>query len=205
MNSEKKERREAQLEKKAEAIKAYASEVKMKDEKDLTIDGRPYELLVNFHDGFDIERLEERFSDILTKYDYIVGDMGFDQLRLHGFYKSGSNRGLPAQDIDRLQDYLYEYCNFGCPYFVLKNLAVKKQKSSSTLDKELYGKENAHKKRQSAKAHGRRRGRNHKNKLSSHGIDKNYSMHSRHSKHEPVKVVKTTSRSKKRHFVIRQK
>ena len=73
------------------------------------------------------------------------------------------------------------------------------------VDKELYGKENAHKKRQSAKAHGRRRGRNHKNKLSSHGTDKNYSMHSRHSKHEPVKVVKTTSRSKKRHFVIRQK
>ena len=62
----------------------------------------------------------------MTKYDYIVGDWGYDQLRLHGFYEVGSKKGSPSQNIDRLEDYLYEYCNFGCAYFVLRNLDVQK-------------------------------------------------------------------------------
>ena len=28
-----------------------------------------------------------RYSDILNKYDYVVGDFGYDQLRLKGFIK----------------------------------------------------------------------------------------------------------------------
>ena len=126
MNSEKKVRREAQLARKAETIKAFASEVKMQSETELTIDGHPYILLLDYRQGFQIEKLQERFSQILTKYDYIVGDWGYDQLRLHGFYEVGSKKGSPSQNIDRLEDYLYEYCNFGCAYFVLKNLDVQK-------------------------------------------------------------------------------
>ncbi|MDO4457477.1 MAG: DUF1027 domain-containing protein, partial [Ligilactobacillus murinus] len=42
MNSEKKERREAQLAKKAETIKAFASEVVLQSPTQMLIDGRPY-------------------------------------------------------------------------------------------------------------------------------------------------------------------
>lgn len=205
VNNEKKERREAQLAKKAEAIKAYASKVVMQDETQLTIDGHPYELLVNFHDGFDIEKLEERFSEILTKYDYVVGDMGFDQLRLHGFYKSGSKKGLPAQNIDRLQDYLFEYCNFGCPYFVLRNLDVQKQKPSAALDKELYGNERPNKVRKASNNKNRkRRPKKRKTKNASDTSEKTYAVHPRKRK-QPAKKAKETKHSNKRHFVIRQK
>lgn len=124
LNSEKKERREAQLAKKAETIKAFASEVVLQSPTQMLIDGRPYILEKNYRNGFEVEKLEERFSNILTKYDYIVGDWGYDQLRLRGFYAAGSNKGTPTQSIERLQDYLYEYCNFGCAYFVLRNLDV---------------------------------------------------------------------------------
>lgn len=124
MNSEKKERREAQLAKKAETIRAFASEIVVQSPTQILIDGHPYILEKNYRNGFEVEKLKERFSQILTKYDYIVGDWGYDQLRLRGFYATESTKGTPAQRIERLQDYLYEYCNFGCAYFVLKNLDV---------------------------------------------------------------------------------
>lgn len=142
LNSEKKERREAQLAKKAETIKAFASEIVLQSPTHMTIDGRHYVLEKDYRNGFEVEKLKERFSSILTKYDYIVGDWGYDQLRLRGFYASKSSKGTPAQSIDRLQDYLYEYCNFGCAYFVLKNLevrtspATKKKKSKQTRHKQ---------------------------------------------------------------------
>lgn len=126
MNSSKRERREDQLMKKAEKLAEYASEIVMQSDTQMLIDGHPYVLVKNYRDGFRTDKLKERFSQILTKYDYIVGDWGYDQLRLRGFYESGSKKGTPSQNIDRLMDYLYENCNFGCAYFVLHNLDVQK-------------------------------------------------------------------------------
>ena len=123
-NTEKKERRAAQIAKKNERIKEQASELIMQSDTRMLIDGRPYELVKNYRDGFQTEKLQERFSHVLTKYDYIVGDWGYDQLRLRGFYRHGSKWGTPMQSIDLLDDYLTEYCNFGCAYFVLHNLDV---------------------------------------------------------------------------------
>ncbi|MEE5987485.1 YutD family protein [Ligilactobacillus equi] len=126
MNDYRRQRREEQLARKAETIKAFASDVIVKSEEEIEIDGHPYILLKNYRDGFQVEKLKERFSQILTKYDYIVGDWGYDQLRLRGFYASDSKKGFPSQSIDRLEEYLMEYCNFGCAYFVLHNLEVQK-------------------------------------------------------------------------------
>ncbi|MBR8658807.1 DUF1027 domain-containing protein [Brevibacillus sp. NL20B1] len=73
-------------------------------------------------DGWNPEAFKERYSDILDKYDYIVGDWGYGQLRLRGFYDN-SNRKVPfEQRIAALDEYLHEFCNFGCPYFVLKKV-----------------------------------------------------------------------------------
>ena len=107
MNSSKRERREDQLMKKAEKLAEYASEIVMQSDTQMLIDGHPYVLVKNYRDGFRTDKLKERFSQILTKYDYIVGDWGYDQLRLRGFYESGSKKGTPSQNIDRLMDYLY--------------------------------------------------------------------------------------------------
>lgn len=94
--------------------------VRMIDATNLVIEEHKYEIVMNYRDGFSIEKLTERYSEILTKYDYIVADWGFDQLRLKGFYEDKNHKVPQEQRIGSLQDYLYEFCNFGCAYFVLK-------------------------------------------------------------------------------------
>lgn len=186
MNNEKKERREAQLAKKAEAIQALASDVQMTGPNELLIDGRPYLLLENYRDGFQIEKLKERFSQILTKYDYIVGDIGYDQLRLHGFYEVNSKKGYPAQSIERLQDYLFEYCNFGCAYFVLKNLDVQTPEPSSRSREEKVN---------------RKRSRR---KPRVYTEEKVYEIRLKKNNRIKTKATKNSS-TKKKHFTIKQK
>ena len=78
-------------------------------------------ILENEKDAFDTTAFSQRFSEILLKYDYIVGDWGNEQLRLKGFYKDERDV-KKANRISRLDDYIKEYCNFGCAYFVLENL-----------------------------------------------------------------------------------
>lgn len=101
-----------------------AAEVVRVDETHLTINGHPYEVVANERDGFDFTEFSRRFSTILSKFDYIVGDWGFEQLRLKGFYAE-DRAGAKQNQIDAVQDYLYESCNFGCAYFILHNLDVK--------------------------------------------------------------------------------
>ncbi|MBZ2406755.1 YutD family protein [Liquorilactobacillus hordei] len=204
MNSEKKERREAQLAKKAETIKAYASNVQMESETQLLIDGHPYVIEKNFRNGFDVEKLKERFSQILTKYDYIVGDWGYDQLRLHGFYAADSKKGFPSQSIDHMQDYLLEYCNFGCAYFVLHNLDVTKpvRKSKKHQNRNNNKKKNIDSDTKTV----RRKPRETERKKKPYTSEKKFEIRERNNRKENV-AVSTIKRNntRKRHFVIRQK
>lgn len=197
MNSSKRERREDQLMKKAEKLAEYASEIVMQSDTQMLIDGHPYVLVKNYRDGFQTDKLKERFSQILTKYDYIVGDWGYDQLRLRGFYESGSKKGTPSQNIDRLMDYLYENCNFGCAYFVLHNLDVQKPTP--------VPKENRRKNRVSSKQRKRKRQR--QNNVYE---EKVYEVHSRKpnrnsDKRNKMKAKTVGKNSRSRHFTIRQK
>jgi uncharacterized protein YutD len=88
------------------------------------LNGHQYKLLKNYREGFDGDQLANRFSNILNKYDYIVGDWGYDQLRLKGFYDSANPLFRPEQGVDTIEDYLFEDCNFGCPYFIVQNCEV---------------------------------------------------------------------------------
>ncbi|MBA1393743.1 DUF1027 domain-containing protein, partial [Lactobacillus sp. XV13L] len=79
-----------------------------------------YTIAVNHGDELDTRRLAMRYNTVLRKYDYIVGDWGYGQLRLRGFYDNERPQAKLDQKIATLQDYLLEYCNFGCEYFVLE-------------------------------------------------------------------------------------
>ncbi|WP_461219633.1 YutD family protein [Lapidilactobacillus salsurivasis] len=96
--------------------------VKVLDPENLEIGSRRYQLLANYRDGFEPERLGQRFEPILGKYDYIVGDWGFDQLRLRGFYVDENRNANRDQVISSLEDYLIEFCNFGCAFFVIQRV-----------------------------------------------------------------------------------
>lgn len=87
--------------------------------KDTTvfIDTVEYTLIENYKNAFTSDSFQDRYTKLLQKYHYIVGDWGHEQLRLKGFYEVGHKSDAT---INTLQDYLREYCSFGCAYFVLK-------------------------------------------------------------------------------------
>ncbi|NEU30083.1 YutD family protein [bacterium LRH843] len=94
----------------------------------IRIQGMRYEVIGNVKNGWDEEAFKARFSDVLNKYDYIVGDWGYNQLRLRGFFNDDHKKATFDTKISTLPDYLYEYCNFGCSYFVIKRLKEQGEK-----------------------------------------------------------------------------
>lgn len=83
------------------------------------IGGKIYELVQDHKNGWNPEAFRDRYSEVLDRYDYIIGDWGYNQLRLKGFYREGHPKANKDTSISVLSDYLNEYCNFGCAYFVL--------------------------------------------------------------------------------------
>ncbi len=84
-----------------------------------------YTLEHEHKNGWNAEMFKERYSEVLERFDYIVGDWGYNQLRLRGFYQEGHPRATKDTVISSVVDYLNEYCNFGCAYFVLRKTEVK--------------------------------------------------------------------------------
>lgn len=203
MNEEKRQRRQVQLAKKAATIKKYASTVERKDDENLLIDGHPYRLVKNYRDGFQVEQLEESFSEILLKYDYVVGDWAYEQLRLHGFYKPRPNVHLtPLQNIEYLADYLTEYCNFGCAYFVLANQKVPpvklqpKKNNKQKKRRQAGQKQKAAAKKAPSKRNGKRREKPAKQK-----------QQKKKNNNQPHTQTKkqTKTQAKKRRFTVRKR
>ena len=86
----------------------------------ILINDKVYELTYEHKNGWNADAFKERYSEVLERYDYIVGDWGYSQLRLKGFFKENSSKATKDTNINSLQDYLNEYCNFGCAYFVVE-------------------------------------------------------------------------------------
>ncbi|MBY0096966.1 YutD family protein [Mesobacillus maritimus] len=81
-----------------------------------------YEVIDDYKEAFNEEAFRSRYSDILTRYDYIVGDWGYGQLRLKGFFEDQSQKATFDTKISTVSEYLYEFCNFGCAYFIVKKV-----------------------------------------------------------------------------------
>ncbi len=88
----------------------------------ITIQGNRYEVIEDVKNGWNEEAFKARYCDILSKYDYIVGDWGYNQLRLRGFFEDNHPKAPPDAKISHLAEYIYEYCNFGCAFFVIKKV-----------------------------------------------------------------------------------
>ncbi|MBQ3434459.1 MAG: DUF1027 domain-containing protein [Selenomonadaceae bacterium] len=88
----------------------------------ICVNNHCYELVENVKNAFNEEAFRARYADILGKYDYIVGDWGYNQLRLRGFFDDHNQKATYDTKISTLSEYLYEYCNFGCAYFVLRKV-----------------------------------------------------------------------------------
>lgn len=95
----------------------------------IKLNGQFFEIIEDYREWFDEETFVNRYSDILDKYDFIVGDFGYDQLRLKGFYKDSNKKAELSKRFSTIQDYLLEYCNFGCPYFILRRIPEAEMKN----------------------------------------------------------------------------
>ncbi|WP_260989980.1 YutD family protein [Paenibacillus xylanexedens] len=84
------------------------------------VGGKNYEIVQNHKQGWNPEVFRDRYSEVLERYDYIIGDWGYSQLRLKGFYRDNHPKATKDSTISYLVDYINEYCNFGCAYFVLQ-------------------------------------------------------------------------------------
>ncbi|QMV40932.1 YutD-like domain-containing protein [Cohnella cholangitidis] len=84
--------------------------------------GNAFSLVHEYKSGWNPEAFRERYSEVLERFDYIVGDWGYNQLRLRGFYRDGHPRATKESAISSFVDYINEYCNFGCAHFVLSKL-----------------------------------------------------------------------------------
>ncbi|MFD2670745.1 YutD family protein [Marinicrinis sediminis] len=104
----------------------------------IQLGGKQYELLKDHRNGWNAEAFRDRYSEVLDKYEYIVGDWGYNQLRLKGFHKEHTGKQVPRDQntFDQLEDYLLEYCNFGCAYFVLKRMEEPKKERPSREGRE---------------------------------------------------------------------
>ncbi|KXH79230.1 YutD-like domain-containing protein [Sporosarcina sp. HYO08] len=93
----------------------------------IILDNWQFEVIKDYRNGFNEEAVLARYSDVLLKYDYILGDWGYGQLRLKGFFDDKNPKATYETKISTLQDYLFEYCNFGCAHFVLRKISKVKQ------------------------------------------------------------------------------
>jgi len=157
-----------------------------------------YRLVKDYRDGFDYEALIKRYNDVLAKYDYIVGDWGYDQLRLRGFFKDDFKSAPIDAKINTLNDYLYEFCNFGCAYFVIEQIGDFKRKGrSSSGFKPNKNKNQAH---TEEKRYDNRNNKKSKYKGNNQSKRNNQQVNKKNQKNN-----KAVTETKERHFKIKTK
>lgn len=88
--------------------------------KTIKINEKEYEIIKDNQDAIQIEELTEKLTEYFDEYDYVVGDWAYGKLRLKGFYEENNEKVSAINSIANLDDYIKNYCAYGCKYFVLR-------------------------------------------------------------------------------------
>lgn len=91
----------------------------VQDGDKIKINNQLYQILINKEDALDVDLLRAKYDPYLDQYDFLVGDISSDHLRLKGFYKDVVRTAIDRKER-AIADYLIEYCNPGAAYFVLR-------------------------------------------------------------------------------------
>lgn len=89
---------------------------------EINIEDKTYELLTNYKEAFNEEEFKEKYTDYFYDYDYIVGDIAYNKLRLKGFYDAKNKKVNKINNFNNLDTYLKNNCAVKCRYFVLKKI-----------------------------------------------------------------------------------
>ncbi len=79
-----------------------------------------YQVIKNEKDGFDSEKVTEKYTDYFTEFDYILGDWAYGKLRLKGFNKPNNPHVNKFNNYQNIDKYIIENCAFGCRYFIMQ-------------------------------------------------------------------------------------
>ena len=91
----------------------------------LKIKNNEYNIIKDYGDTINTIDLEEYVTDYYDNFDYIVGDWAYGHIRLKGFYRHDNKLAKKHNDYNNLDDYLNNYCAYGCKYFVLEKVTSK--------------------------------------------------------------------------------
>ena len=84
--------------------------------------GKKYTIEKQVGESFDYEELKEKITDYFESYDYILCDIAYHKVRLKGFYDQNNKKANKINSIKGLDNYIKEYCAYGCNYFLLKKV-----------------------------------------------------------------------------------
>lgn len=88
----------------------------------ITINNQEYELIKDYKNAFNKEEVTDKLTDFYYDYDYIVGDIAYNKLRLKGFYTPDNKKVKNINNFNNLDKYLKEYCAADCKHFILKKI-----------------------------------------------------------------------------------
>ena len=88
----------------------------------MVINDKEYEVVENHNATIDEAELQEKLTDYFANYDYILGDIAYNKLRLKGFNEKGNQNYNAINAYEIIHDYINKYCAYGCKYFILKQI-----------------------------------------------------------------------------------
>lgn len=90
--------------------------------KKIIINEISYEIIKDNDNIINIEQLNEMVTDYFINYDYIVGDIAYNRLRLKGFNDKENANFNKINDYSKVDFYIENKCAFGCKYFIIKKV-----------------------------------------------------------------------------------
>ena len=86
----------------------------------IEVENNKYKLIKDYKNGFDLDEFVNHYTDFFEDYDYLVGDIAYNKLRLKGFYDEKNKKAKDINNYKNLDKYLEEYCATDCKYYILK-------------------------------------------------------------------------------------
>lgn len=87
--------------------------------KYIIINNQKYLIMKDVKDAINEEEIAKRLTEYFLDFDYIVGDWAYGKLRLKGFNSKTNPNFKNINDIDKVEEYIKNYCAYGCKYFIL--------------------------------------------------------------------------------------
>ena len=88
----------------------------------IEVNNNKYEIIKNYKDAFNQEEFTNLYTEYFEEYDYVVGDIAYNKLRLKGFYDEKKKKVSSINNIANLNEYLKNNCANDCRYFVAKKI-----------------------------------------------------------------------------------